>query len=276
MTHSSPQIYVFLSHDVDWGKGGAPRSHILARKDRFDETTLNNLDEKNPYQNIPEILDIEEGYGLRSTFFFRACTDSMHFPPPYNLEDYKLDIRSMISGGWEVGLHSDFLSHDNLERLRKEKKWLEDISRASIIGNRTHNMIEEDLHASLLGNLKMLEFKYDTSVKYNRDQITQRDFGFFEDMGVTIFPITLMDALIFPNAETETDVLKIVKQAIDVCERLPSRRVMTIIWHNCSLKMRFGRKYTEVLEHLISRKNVSVKTGIELSDMIEKNEIHHL
>lgn len=273
MTRKSPPTFVFLSHDVDWGKEGAPKSHILERKDRFDEATLNNLDEKNPYQNIPEILDIEEDYGVRSTFFFRACTDSRHRPPPYNLEDYKSDIQSMISGGWEVGLHSDFLSHDNVERLRQEKRWLEDISRVSILGNRTHNMMGEDLHASLLGNLKMLGFRYDSSVKYNRDYITQRDFGFFVDEGLTVFPITLMDALIFPNIVTEMDVVKTVKQAIDVCERLPSKRVMTIVWHNCSLKMKFGRKYRDVLEYLVSRRNVLVKKGMELSGMIDNVEI---
>lgn len=261
-------VLVFLSHDVDWGKEGAPKSHVLARKDRFDEDTLRHMDDKNPYQNIPEILEIEEGLGLRSTFFFRASSDSKHPPPPYKLEDYKSDIRSMLSEGWEVGLHSDFLSHDDLIRLEQEKRWLEEISNTKIFGNRTHYTIGEELHGSLLGNLKELEFRYDTSMKYERERITVKDFGFQEYGDIKVFPITLMDTLIFHTIENEMEVVKTVRHAVEMCERMPSKRVMTIVWHNCSLKMRFGRKYAEVLEYLVSRKNVLVKTGIELSEMI--------
>jgi peptidoglycan/xylan/chitin deacetylase (PgdA/CDA1 family) len=273
MTRKSPQIYVFLSHDVDWGKEGASRSHILAREDRFDEAILNDLDKKNPYQNVSEILEIEDNYSVRSTFFFRACNESLHPPPPYNLNDYKSDIRSMVSGGWDVGLHSDFLSHDNLERLEREKKWLEDVSKACILGNRTHYTIQEKQHGSLLRNLKELGFRYDTSVIFDRERLTRRDFGFYRYNGVNVFPITLMDALIFHKIENEVEVVKKVKHAVEMCEQLSSKRVITIIWHNCSLKMKFGRKYRDVLEYLVSRSNVLVKTGIELSGMIDGGEI---
>lgn len=271
MKHSS--IFIFLSHDVDWGKEGAPRSHILARKERFDESTLNDIDKNNPYQNIPEIMDIEEEFGLRSTFFFRACNESLHPPPPYDLEDYGSDIRSMVLGGWEVGLHSDFISHDNFERLVREKEWLEDVSKTRIKGNRTHNTIPEEQQGSLLGNLKELDFEYDSSVVFDRGRLTRRDFAFYRHNGMKVFPITLMDTLVFHTIENETDVVKIVKNAVDTCEQLPSKRVMTIVWHNCSLKMRFGRKYRDVLEYLLSRRNVTLKTGIELSEMIDRGEI---
>lgn len=270
---TSPSIFVFLSHDVDWGKEGAPKSHIMARRDRFDKDTLKRIDDENPYQNIPDILDIEEELGLRSTFFFRASTCSGHPPPPYNLEDYKPDIRSMLSGGWEVGLHSDLLSHDDLSRLGIEKRRLEEISNTEIYGNRTHYTIHEEQHGSLLGNLKELGFRYDTSILFDRERITQRNFGFYTYNGVKVFPITLMDTLIFRNIDREVDVVRKVKLAVKTCERLPSKRVMTIIWHNCSLKMKFGRKYRDVLEYLASRRNVLIKKGIEISRMIDGGEI---
>lgn len=62
-------IYIILSHDVDCGKSGAPISHIIARKDRFDTETIKNVEKKNPYSNIPDLLDIENKYDVRSTFF---------------------------------------------------------------------------------------------------------------------------------------------------------------------------------------------------------------
>ena len=73
--------YVFLSHDVDWSLQGPGRYHILARRDRFDQETIRNIDTVNPYNNINDYITIEEKFGVRSTFFFRTnyengrCTD---------------------------------------------------------------------------------------------------------------------------------------------------------------------------------------------------------
>lgn len=61
--------YVFLSHDVDWRIQGASYDHIVSRKDRFDYEIFKNAKIKNPYYNIPEYVEMEEKYGIRSTFF---------------------------------------------------------------------------------------------------------------------------------------------------------------------------------------------------------------
>lgn len=273
MTEESQSIFTLLSHDVDWGRGGPPPSHILARKERFNKSVLKNLDKTNPYPNIPEILELEDRLGVRSTFFFRThVKDSKHPPPPYDLGEYKSDIRSMLSGGWEVGLHSDFVSSKNLRRLEKEKNELEAVSGVRVFGNRVHYTLEDSV---LFRNLKKLGFKYDSSVKHQREDITQRDFGYLLKDGLIVFPITIMDSLIFTyNVKTEADVIKVIRHAVGICEKmLRKHRIMTLIWHDCSLKMKYGRKYAEVLEYLVSKKNLSVKRGIDLAVMIEKGEI---
>jgi peptidoglycan/xylan/chitin deacetylase (PgdA/CDA1 family) len=276
MTRKSSPIFVLLSHDVEWGKGGAPISHILARKERFDGSILKNLDKINPYQNISEILEIEDSLGLKSTFFFRTrVRESQHPPPPYDLNEYKSDIRSMLSRGWEVGLHSDFVSHNNLERLKKEKEELEVIAGTKIFGNRVHYTIGNARHTPLFQNLKKLGFKYDSSVKYQREKISEKDFGHFLREGIIVFPITIMDALIFYyNVKTEADVLRIIKYAINTCEKMRRKdKIVTLIWHVHSLKMKYGRKYSEVLEYMVSRKNLYIKRGVDLANMIENEEI---
>ena len=40
--------YVFLGHDVDWRKQGASLEHIMARKERFEPSVLEECDKKNP------------------------------------------------------------------------------------------------------------------------------------------------------------------------------------------------------------------------------------
>lgn len=270
-------VFVFLSHDVDWGKGGAPTSHILARKERFDEDVLRNIDRANPYNNIPQMLELEDKLGLRSTFFFRTCVqNSQHPPPPYDLNEYGSEIRSMLSKGWEIGLHSDFLSHNNLRRLKAEKKELETVTGTNILGNRVHYTLES---VELFRNLKKLGFKYDSSVKYARERISEEDFGYSLREGLIVFPITIMEALLFQyktsyGISSETDIQKVVKKVLDTCEKMGKRhKIMTLIWHDSSLKMKYGRKYSDVLEYLVSRRQVQVKRGIDLVNMIENGEI---
>lgn len=64
-------MYLLLSHDVDWGRAGPGSSHILARKDRFDEDALRNCPPENLYYNFPGYMEVEEKYHVRSTFFFQ-------------------------------------------------------------------------------------------------------------------------------------------------------------------------------------------------------------
>jgi hypothetical protein len=88
-----------------------------------------------------------------------------------------------------------------------------------------------------------------------------------------------MEALLFQyrtsyGIRSETDVQKVVKKVLDTCEKMDKRRkIVTLIWHDSSLKMKFGRKYPDVLGYLASRRQVQVKRGIDLANMIENGEI---
>lgn len=263
--------FILLSHDVDWGKTGPPISHVLARKERFDEETIRNLKRKNPYYNIPELLEIEDKFDVRSTFFFRTSVKGSTCPPPtYDLREYKSDIRSMIPQGWEVGLHSDPISWNSPSSLGREKKELESIAGTQIFGNRIHYTLND---MRLYPMLRKLNFKYDSSVKHCSEEIVEEDFGYFIRDRIIEFPITFMDALAFAYLiKTEADVLKLVKQIVTTCKRM-HKKIATIIWHNCVLKMKYGRKYGEVLEYLTSLKNVYVTRGIDLANMIERGEL---
>jgi len=260
---------VFLSHDVDWGKKGAPIVHIMARKERFDEETLRNAESKNPYYNFPEYMAIEEKYGVRSTFFFRTLPSSALPPAAYHIEEYKQEIEELVRGGWEIGLHMDPSSHSECSRIQEEKKTLENIAGIPVYGNRVHFTMNNDL---LHLNLQKAGFKYDSSVKFNREKISEQDFGYFKKSSLTVFPITIMDALAFTYlAETEDDVVKLVKQVVETCRKLPrADKIITILWHDCSLKMLKGRRYAEVLSMLTAQKDIEMKRGIDLVKVIEE------
>lgn len=266
-------IYLFLSHDIDWGKKGAPISHIMARKDRFEESTLKNCKTNNPYYNLPEYMEIEDKYSVRSTFFFRTYVfNAPHPPPPYDVAEYSSEIRDLVRNDWEVGLHMDPSSHTDFELIKREKSILETVAQTRIVGNRVHYTMNNML---LHRNLERAGFKYDSSAKFSREKISAKDFGHFKHNGLIIFPMTIMDALAFTYlTPTEDDVVKLVKETLEKCRRAPRNDgIITIVWHGCVLKMKKGRQYTKVLDYITSQRDTEVKRGIDLVEMIERGEL---
>ena len=47
--------------------------------------------------------------------------------------------------------------------------------------------------------------------------------------------------------------------------------VITVVWHDNVLKMKGGRMYKEILEYLTSQDDVRIGRGIDLAEMICKN-----
>ena len=90
-------LYIFLSHDVDWRKQGPEKEHIFARKDRFENSVFKRVNKENLYYNFVEIMDLEEKFGVRSTFFFRTY---------YENGNYLWKVLNRIAYGWQF--HQEF------------------------------------------------------------------------------------------------------------------------------------------------------------------------
>lgn len=254
-------MYVFLSHDVDWRRQGPPKEHVMARKERFDSSVIANLDKQNPYYNIPEIMEIEEKFGAKSTFFFRSVYENG------NYEDYEDDIRSLIDGGWEVGLHCDPSSVDDIEKLGKEKEKLERLAKTKLQGNRVHYL---KFTKKLPKMLKDLGFSYDSSLRNSKDKIDESEMGFQNLDGLVEFPVTLMDAYLFTHMKIdEKQVIPTFKQTLDYA-RKNDTKVITVIWHDNVLKMIGGRKYKEIVEFLASQNDVKINRGVDLVSILQK------
>ena len=160
--------YIFLSHDVDWRRQGPNLEHIQARKDRFDPEIFDKTRPEELYRNIPEYMEIEEKFGVRSTFFFRTLYENG------NVDDYEDDIITLQKGGWEIGLHTDPQSINNMEDIRQEKEKLEALTRKSVVGNRVHFL---NYNSELPIKLKKLGFFYDSSLRHSKDKIDEKEMG---------------------------------------------------------------------------------------------------
>jgi peptidoglycan/xylan/chitin deacetylase (PgdA/CDA1 family) len=257
------QKTLILTHDVDWPRKGPGKNHILSRQERFVPEIINRVKKQdyNPYYGIPAIMETEEKYGFHSTFFFRPIYDD-----DSTVEEYKDTIKSLQSGGWEVGLHAN--KADTLYDIYTEKRALEKVTGQPVQGYRAHCL---RIFEHTFANLAKMGIKYDSSVSFNKETIDPRNTGHLTKNGVTVFPITFMDAYLFTymGLNEETIVPFMIKKIKHLFEA--GSRTITLLWHDNSLAMKGGRVYPNLIQRL-AREDITFLTGIQAFDQVQKQK----
>ena len=253
--------YVFLSHDVDWRIQGPPTEHILQRKDRFDLEIFEKTKPEELYRNIPEYMEIEEKYDIRSTFFFRTIYENG------DVIDYEDDIKQLQKSNWEIGLHTDRQSINSIEMIKQEKEKLESITKDKINGNRVHFL---NYNSELPDKLERLGFLYDSSLRHSKDRIDEKEIGYSKINHLIEFPITIMDAYLFTYMKIkEEGIIPEFKKTLELSRTISENNVITILWHDNVLKMKGGRMYNKILEFLTSQNDVKIMCGRDLVKILK-------
>ena len=257
--------YIFLSHDVDWSYYEPSKDHILKRKDRFDQKLFENTSIDKLYKNFSEFMEIEEKYDVKSTFFFRTQYENGDY------RDYHEDIKKLVNGGWEIGLHTDPSSINDIEKIRKEKRNLEKLTGSKIFGNRVHYLSNDE---QLQKKLSSLNFIYDSSRRKAKERISNEDFGYKIIDNIIEFPVTVMDAYLFTYMNiSEEQIIPIIEKTLNSCRQQDSDfNLMTVLRHDNVLKMKGGRMYPKILEFLSSQEDVVMCKGIELADKLKNDQ----
>lgn len=260
---NNKRFAVCLSHDVDvifkYNFIG-----ILKELKNNPEKILSILSHtimgKNPYWQFEKIIRLEKNYGFRSTFYFVA--KRRHIKDPYyNIRHKKIVniIRKLDKGGFEIGLHGSYLSYNNKNYLKEEKKIIESILRKRVEGNRQHFF---NFNERTPGIISELGFLYDSSFG-NRDKIGFRDnkyFPFYYDKLLEI-PVNIMDFACFNQFSSYEKAWEKIKKLIDIAEKKST--VLTFCWHQRVFYepefKGFGKLYTQILEY-IKKKNAYVDT----------------
>ena len=253
--------YIFLSHDVDWRRQGPNAEHIEARKDRFEPEIFNKTKPEELYRNIPEYMELEEKFGVRSTFFFRTLYENG------NVNDFEDDIQTLQKGDWEIGLHTDPKSVESIEKIKQEKEKLESLTQKPIVGNRVHFL---NYNSELPLKLKELGFLYDASLRHSKDKIDEKEMGHSKIDGLIEFPVTLMDAYLFTHMGIkEEGIIPEFKKTLEIGRNFSEENVISVIWHDNVLKMKGGRKYEEILEFFASQDDVKILPGQDLVKILK-------
>jgi len=235
----------------------------MARQDRFTPDILQRVQESNfnPYFGVPRICEIEEKYGIRSTFFFRPIYDDGS-----PIAKYSETLRDLRAHGWEVGLHANNTATQR--DVEKEKSLVEQALGASIAGCRIHCLyIQENTYP----NLKAAGIKYDSSISYDKHTIDPKNTGCFERCGVTVFPITYMDAYLFTYMkQTEESIVPyIIRTATELYES--GVELLTLLWHDNAVMMKGGRVYPKLVEELTAL-DITFLTGNKAYQIIQERK----
>lgn len=187
-----------LTHDVDRVKKQwyhyciyGLKSPIIQLRSLFDKIKGNE-----PYWNFQKLMELEESYGAKSTFFFLNESHkelSANFMGRYNIKSKALQeiIRKLDEKGFEIGLHGSFYSFHNEELLASEKRTLEDILGHIVISTRQHHLNFDENKTWEIH--KEIGMKFDSTMGYSSKVGKEQPLRTRE--GIVEIPITLMDTV---------------------------------------------------------------------------------
>jgi len=259
---------VCLSHDVDRTfKSFQFITHFLGnlRKKKYKSASyqLKSLFLKNHYWGFDKIIDIEESYKVRSTFFFLNETYPFNL---INLSSWKLSlgyysifddaikkiIRTLDSGGWEIGVHGSYNSYRDIELLKKEKRDIEGILGHEVKGIRQHFL---NLHEDTWFLQREAGFKYDASYGFADDIGFKNDryslFAFGNRNDFFIVPLAIMDTCLMGKSNPLSSAISIIELA------QKENGCLVLNWHQrmfCDAEFPgYARLYKDIIEECQKR-----------------------
>ena len=226
-----------ITHDIDKINSGWKEGGFSALKKGNFITLLSLLAKKvvsiDPWQNIPDIVELERSLNIPSTFFFLTSKEKGN--ADYKLTQVKPWLDLIIKQGSEVALHGSLGSCNNHEVLKTEKSKL--ITNPT--GNRFHYLKFEP--STFAKNLEYAGFKYDSSVGFAEHIGFRYGFCFpfkLYDLqsksvsDVLEIPLVLMDATLSHQKYMKNDPEKHLKIDLVIEEVKKFGGVLRILWHN--------------------------------------------
>jgi peptidoglycan/xylan/chitin deacetylase (PgdA/CDA1 family) len=209
---------------------------------------------KLPLCNFSAIMDLEEKYGAKSTFFFMAENpDEQDYT--YNIEDFEHETGNIIDRGCEVGLHGGHTTYLDLREIREKKERLEKVTHKPILGYRNHYLRFRVPYT--WEYLSQAGFQYDTTFGY-ADSTGFRngmchpfrpfDLNKNQKIGILEIPLIIMDHTLFHYMKLDdVHAWERTKQLIEIVEKFHG--VLTILWHNNYFYRDKAKFYEKILKH---------------------------
>jgi peptidoglycan/xylan/chitin deacetylase (PgdA/CDA1 family) len=205
-------------------------------------------------------MDLEEKYGAKSTFFFKAYRP-VEQEYKYNIGDIVEEVGAIIDRGWEVGLHGGHTAYLNPDEMREKREWLEKVTGKPVTGYRNHYLrfrVPETWEY-----LSQAGFRYDATLGYAdcagfRNGMCHpfRPFNLNTGREIDIVEISLvvMDGTLdqtymrFDRKGT-WEFVKMLIDRVAACHG-----VFTILWHNTYMEGENLGLYEKILRYCRKRR----------------------
>ena len=234
---------------------------------------------KDPFDTFDYMLNLEQEYGFKSSFYFMTGGNS-RFDNRYSINEpraIKL-IRQIEDKEDEVGLHGSYNSYNNLEQINLEKARLDKIAGNKEYGCRQHYLRWET--PTTWQTHEKAGLLYDTTLSFADHAgfrcgicVPFRPFNIVANRKLNIWelPLTVMEGSLheynYQNLTPEAAYEQIVSY-IDAVKRFNGAFVL--LWHNSAFNS-LGRRgewkevYEKVMKY-ISQQNAWVTSGREIID----------
>ena len=284
-------LKVALSHDIDRTSKSyqwltKPARSLISLNGNAILNQVNSLFKKNTYWNFEEIIEIENKFNVKSTFFFLNETmkldyfDLKSYPLAlgrYNIESKKITtmIQWLDQNGWEIGVHGSYASFNNLNLLQKEKLVLESILGHSVKGIRQHYLNLTDETWRLQDNAGFL---YDSSLGFAASKGYKNKIGFRDNHVRPFFSNPNSNFLEIPLVIMDTNFMNLrnkwedLKEIVNQCKKLDG--VIVINYHNHVFNdleyPGFKSSYINLIEYFLSEGATFYKME-EIYDLYKNN-----
>jgi peptidoglycan/xylan/chitin deacetylase (PgdA/CDA1 family) len=264
---------VVLTHDVDSIRPSKKRAAIsalrCAGKGRFGEAwsqvaRRSGGADIGPYRRFADIMDLEERFGGRSTFFFMTSgpdDTGAGYPP----REVAPDIASIKGRGWEIGLHGGYVGYTDPSVMVREKVALEAITGGKVEGFRNHYLRFKAPDSWLA--VEKAGFRYDSTVGHadrwgfrNGLAMPYRpyDFASSRELDLVEVPLALMDTTLFGYSRLDPQrswevARQLLREAAEV------RGTLVVLWHNDTFANPKLSGYADIYGKLL--KEASEKNG---------------
>ncbi|MDD1657524.1 MAG: polysaccharide deacetylase family protein [Methanomicrobiales archaeon] len=223
------------------------------------------------YRDFSKIMDLEEEYGGRSSFYFMA-TERDPFRFRYHIEDLAADIGEIRDRGWEVGIHGGYYSSADTQAMRQEKTRLEGVLGTKVRGYRNHFL---RIHVpETWACVEEAGFLYDTTLGYPdrpgfRNGMCHPfrpfDLGTGTELQILEIPLCMMD-----QSQELSPPPDLWQRLSGMMDRVAAcRGVMTVLFHTPIFMSAAHRTHLRLYRDLLARareRNCWITSAGEIAD----------
>ena len=264
-------LAISITHDIDitrkYGLNALARDFFNADFGALKDHYQKSVFRENIYWNFEELLKLYREKNIIATMFF-ICKPWEKFHYRYNIRKskYRKLFEAVSSDNHEIGLHTSRFAFDHPNRIRREKKKLEDVLGREVKGVRQHYL--RLLYPKAWEYFETNNFLYDSSCGYNDSpgfragtSLPFQTFDFEREQHHNLYeiPFSLMDYPWKERRDNGSDMKDIFRKITEPIEKTSG--FLNLIWHPHNI---VEEEFKELWQYLLTyvEKKDAYKTSL--------------